>query len=388
LIPFVYSQFYAGRHLIFLVFFLSIGSGLFLPCLERWIRNRKPTRRLSRSLLEFCEPRLTLILLAIFIADLGPISHYRRVSPRYSVPDQEAVYARIEQERRGGPHRLARALDIPREYRSRNHGSLIIPFEAQCATPEAGQFGTLMSYAYVGKTLKNARDTLPLENGFPKSFLQAMYLLNVRYICTDILSESEARKLGGENFGGTLWLFTMSDASPVVASARIEELGERLKPPSTLKDIFLNRWNPPDLLERIIHAMELDRKNMQAGKILVRDGPAHPVQYPEPVGPIRVDQEELRMTSMRLAVTAGSDCYLRISQSHYPYQQILLDGEPVDVYRSAMDFIVIPFPKGQHTVEIRAVLSPLRKTFLGISFCVLLLTLCLSVAALRQRSEI
>ena len=93
------------------------------------------------------------------------------------------------------------------------------------------------------------------------------------------------------------------------------------------------------------------------------------------------------MTSLELTLTAGSDCYLRISQSYYPYQQILLDGEPVvDVYRSAMDFIVIPFPKGRHTVEIRAVLSPVRKIFLGISCCVLLLTLCLSVVALRRRT--
>ena len=388
LIPFVYAQFYAGRHLIFLVLFLSIGAGLSLPFLEEWMGKKELASRRKRSLLRFCRPRLTLILIGFFLADLGPIIHYLRVSPRYPFPDQGAVYARIEQERGDSPHRLARAVDIPKDYRIRKHGSLILPFEARCPTPEAGQFGTPVSYAYIGKILKTARENLPLEKGFPEDFLQAMYLLNVRYVSTDVFSPSLARSLGGENFGGALWLFTLPDVSPVLASGRIEDLGERWRYPGKGMDMILDRWNPPDLLDRIIGAMDIDMKNMRAGTLFVRDGPEQPETYPEPVGPVEVGQEDFGSTYLRLTVTAASDCYVRISQSFYPHQQVLLDGKPwPDVYRSGMEFIVIRFPAGAHTVEVRAVLSPVRKAFLAISVGVLCLMVLLATRIRKPKDR-
>jgi hypothetical protein len=164
----------------------------------------------------------------------------------------------------------------------------------------------------------------------------------------------------------------------VLASGRIEDLGERWRHPAEAMDMILDRWDPPDLIDRIIGAMDIDMKNMRAGTLFVRDGPVRPETYPEPVG-LEVGQEDLGSTYLRLTVTAASDCYLRISQSFYPHQQVLLDGKPwTEVYRSAMEFIVIRFPAGRHTVEVRAVLSPVRKVFLAISGAVLCLMLLLS----------
>ena len=392
-IPFVYSQFYAGRFLIFFTFFLSLCAGLSLPVLEGWLRSGQHTRNATgsppdtqkrprtksgfatnpakatgRALSGFLRPRLFLVYLVILMMDIGPISHYLEISPRYPLKDQEQIYNTIREKKGKDPNRLARALDVPKDFRSRNHGSLILPFEALCPTPEAGQFGTLGSYAYIYKILKNARETLPLETTLPSSLEKALSLLNVRYLFTDVFPGKIARACGGENFGGPLWLFTFKDASPVLASPSIENLAANLKPPGDLLDFVLDRWDPPDTTDRILFAMDIDTAGRRARKILVQSGADTAPSFREPTGPIRVGAQELGTTFLRLTVSSASDCYLRISQSDYPHQRVLLDGTPCPrVFRSAMGFIVIPFPKGEHTVEVRAVLSPLRKFSLALS---------------------
>ena len=393
LVPFVYSQFYAGRYLIFFIFFLSICAGLSLPVLEEWFQTRshkrnstgsveadpkrahrrfvfiaKPARAACGALSGFVRARLFLVYLVILMVDIGPISHYLKSSPRHPFPDQEPIYNAIREQKEKDPNRLARALDIPKEFRSRNHGSLILPFEANCPTPEAGQFGTLASYAFIYKVLKNARETLPLENTLPERLRQALYLFNVRYLFTDALPGETARALGGENFGGSLWLFTFNDSSPVLASPRIENVAADLKPPQHLLDFVLDRWDPPDSTDRIVAAMGIDTARRQARKILVQTGATQAPAFREPSRPIRVEAQEAGTTFLRLVVSSDSDCYLRISQSWFPHQKVLLDGTPCpSIYRSAMDFIVVPFPAGEHTVEIRAVLSPVRKLSLGLT---------------------
>jgi len=388
-IPFVYSQFYAGRYIIFLVFFLCIAAGFAYPVLEDWFRKREASRTgpplpggpvssqsLSRPerggpgarLVGFVRPRLLPIVFAVFLLDMGPQIHYVQESPRHALPDQEKVYASIREKRRADPNRLTRALDIPKNFRKRNHGSLILPYESRCPTPEAGQFGTLSSYGYIFKMLKNLRETLPFEQGFSRRSREVFALLNVGYVFTDVFPASVAEKLGGENFGGSLWLFTFPETEPVLAAATLENIQHKWEAPASPLEFIQDRWTPPDAVDRLLAAMEMDDKTNSAKRILVRSGTDAPPPFPEPLGPVSVGPQELGTTTMRFSISAGSDCYLRISHSWFPHLQVLLDGKPVNkVYRSAMDFLVIPFPEGEHRVEVRAVLSPLRRFCLAVS---------------------
>jgi len=269
-------------------------------------------------------------------------------------------------------------VDLPRDFRSRNHGSLVLPFEAGCPTPEAGQFGTPGSYAYIYKILKTARETLPWEQGFSKELRQAFLLLNIRYLFTDILPAAAARELGGENFGGPLWLFTFPEAAPAIASSCVEGIGDRLGAPQDPLDFVQDRWDPPDAVERLIAAMGIDLETRLARKIPVRDGPEASRCFPGPAGPVTLGEQELSANSLRFSVSAPSDCFLQISHSYYPYLRVLIDGRPCEeILRSALDFVVVPFPGGTHTVAIEAVLSPLRQASLAASG--LCLTLWLSL---------
>ena len=386
-IPLVYSQFYAGRYIIFLTFFLSISAGLSVPVLSHFLRSRaRPAGGRTNRTLTALVPRLPLIVLLVAALDLGPIFHYVQRSPRYATPDQGRVYDAIREARASDPHVLGRAVDLPRDYARRNHGSLILPFEADAPTPEAGQFGTTRSYHFIRRILREARENLPYLHTLADPIRHALFLLNTRYLFTDAFSPEAVSALGGRTFGGPLALFRLPEASPVLASHRLDAVEKGWGPPARLTDLVLDRWNPPDLLERLLASMDIDPAHRTARRILVRDGPPLPAPLPGPVEPIRVEEQEEELTRIRLAVTAGSDCFLRLSQSYYPYQRVLLDGHPVErVYRSAMDFIVIPFPAGRHRIEVQAVLSPLRKGCLAASAGALAITLLLGVAGSLPR---
>jgi len=67
----------------------------------------------------------------------------------------------------------------------------------------------------------------------------------------------------------------------------------------------------------------------------------------------------------------------QLSYSYFPYLEVDVDGKPTRFFRSAMSYILLPLPAGEHVVTIHGVASPnCRWSFLFSSvFLVLLLAL-------------
>lgn len=385
-IPFVYSQFYAGRYLVFLVFFLAAAAAFSVRPSEDQRGFSQPQLSRLGDRLGSLRSRAPLVCLVALLVDLLPIATFLQVGPRYATEDMGRVYAAIRERRAADRLPAARAVDLPVNFASRNHGSLVLPFEAEVPTPEAGQFGSLPSYGYVYKILKSAREILAARGSMPEEVRKALCLLNVRYVFTDALSKEAARDLGGENFGGPLWLLTLAESQPIVATNRLEPAGERWTLPRNAPDLVLDRWSPPDPIAEILAGMEFDPARMRAKRIYVREEAAPLVASPDLPESVRVEKQDLGLSWLRLRVFSSSDCFLQISQSFYRYQTVSVDGMPCPrVYRSALDFIVIPFPAGTHTVEVRAVLSPIRKITLAFSGLVLVGTVVTAVLARRRR---
>jgi len=67
---------------------------------------------------------------------------------------------------------------------------------------------------------------------------------------------------------------------------------------------------------------------------------------------------------VHLSFSSNLDGYIWLPYSFFPYNTVKIDGNRVQVKKSAMNFLIVPITSGEHVLTIQATLSPLRKALL------------------------
>ncbi len=172
-----------------------------------------------------------------------------------------------------------------------------------------------------------------------------MYLLDVGYVVSrgglppDSVWMATFRS---EPFG----VWQVYKHSPVVAAPQAAPIG--LDSQSSISDL--------------IEAMKIDRQANTAAFIPV----ANSTEVGRPpggdAGPLRLTVEDYQvgLTHMSLTYNVSQPAVLQLSYSAYPTLELYLDGARSDYFNTAFNLIGLITPAGEHRIELRPVLSPLR----------------------------
>ena len=164
-------------------------------------------------------------------------------------------------------------------------------------------------------------------------------------------------------------------ASPLVASAK-------LTPYPTAESIALETpkaavaWarehfpNSPHLAQTprlipplwIIANMDLQHQGNTCETIFIRDLP----QTQQLAAPPQINLLSHQVDNQRvhLQVHTLTPCFARLAYAHYPFQRVLLNGQPTQVYQTAGYFTALHLPAGTNDIVLEPYLSPLRRTLL------------------------
>ena len=121
----------------------------------------------------------------------------------------------------------------------------------------------------------------------------------------------------------------------------------------------------------LIDSMVIAPARAQSKRILARDIPLAQDRGEQ----ARVEVLDHRVYSERvhLQVRVDRPCFARLAYAYFPFLEISLDGHPIPFLQTAGRFIAIELEAGEHVIEIRAKLSPLRRSILALAAALVLL---------------
>ncbi|MBI3362675.1 MAG: hypothetical protein HY023_16360 [Chloroflexi bacterium] len=173
-----------------------------------------------------------------------------------------------------------------------------------------------------------------------------LYLLDVEYVALREPAPPDSGWLSGYD-GEPYKIWRIAEHSPAVAA-------RSLKPSADAADT-----------SALIRNMHLNRPAKTAATIPVKASTAVPEsestgeQDPTPLGFI-IKQYQVRLTSVTLDYQISAPAYLQLGYSAYPYLDVYLDGRPHESFSTALNLIGLATPAGEHRIELRPRLSPLR----------------------------
>ena len=332
----------AARYLLFLVFFLSAAAGLGTHAL-RIVLRRHPLYR-----------RLFALLLVLLFADLGTTTF---IHPYMALDRNPTAYpaelfvdvraqAQAEKTERGqlAPYRIL----WPKE--GNNYLNVATTLHlSKVPTADAFHPGELRALdTFTRPFIERVRQEFSslgkvedLSSLPTADYLRAGYtLLNARHVMLTLNEE------------GVVYFFLYRHQSPIISAPQITPFDGELTPFA------------------LIDSMVILPARAQSQRILVRDIPraidlgnqAH----------IEVLDHRVYGERVHLQVRTDRPCFARLAYAYFPFLEITVDGQPVSFMQTTGRFIALKLDAGEHTIAIKAHISPLRRNLLIFSLIVLI----------------
>lgn len=381
----------------FFVFFLAALAGFSVLPLESLALKLSLLRKIGRL-----PERLTVILLGILILDLGPTTFHSVYREDYDF--KERMYERIRSI--DGNHkvverRVLRYVPGPDQEKYYEPGNLgVANAHSRIFTP-LGRFheGAAISFGYNAEMVKNLQRDLH-QDGISELSLTGLYLMGVKYVTFRSRYRYYTPALApSPHYGLEDGLLTLNRASPLILSRHVITAGE-VEGYDTKNIIEARQYFDPETYDHgderyrkivvpLIERMGVDRERGVADVLIVHQEEKDIRLLTEPgdageqgvagEGTLEVEVRTFSadLDSVVVGYRSNMEAVGQLSYSYFPYLVVDVDGRPTRFFRSAMSYILVPLPAGEHVVTIHGVASPnSRWSFLFSSvFLVLLLAL-------------
>lgn len=366
MVPFV-SLMTPNRYQVFMLFFMSILCGL--GC--KYLSDRlKKFGKISHSI----EYRTFLFLIGLLLMDLGGNAVVRKYGTIEWDADRVIGYKYLmaKKDKESGQTE-GRSI----EFTKNNHGFYyakpsITPLLLGLPSPLGGfPQGTTKSFPYVSEIIRKVRKEIEVENILSDESLDGLYLLHVKYLILDKEEFDYSIKNVSRIYENeSIKIYELKDSSPILASKEIvngKSSNFRGVDWRTLINLE-GDWGLTDRVKNIISRMGINREK-KLSKVLLTTSAGDYQPGVDGKNPLSIEliNEDVKNTTISMKIKADEDCFLRLSYTYYPHMEIYIDEKRISPLKSAFEFIILPFPAGEHRVFIKYTWSQLRKTCSAIS---------------------
>lgn len=338
---FVYTVRYPGKYLLFAELALAVLAGAAVREVGRGLYLlRRPPGRFTGSIVLWCR-RLALVMAVAVAAEMGYFTlQVNSFYPEAWISTQPGSKEAYEWLRAHGD-RTSRVLDRG-----------ISDIEVAAFSGQPTLFSHIEESPQSWGLLWHVRDEIRpdvIDGHLQSTTRDGLYMLDFGYV---IMLEPPPLDAGWRpGYRGTPFsVWQVSEHSPAVAALALAPVPNSAN--STLNDL--------------INDMRIDRSANAAAQIPV----SAPVQVPLSAdtaeaaseAPLRLAMMhyEVQLNSAALDYEVSRPAYIQLSYSAYPYLRLYLDGQPRDYFWTAFSLVGFVSPAGQHHVELRPYLSPLR----------------------------
>ena len=350
--------------------------------------------------------KITLALLALFAFDLGPTTVQSVYRDDYEF--KEVMYEKARAAAGSGKLIERQVLKYvaggdPGEYFDPN--KLGIPSAYTAVHSPLGFFheGAGKSFAYNVEITKQLHRDLN-QGHISELTVHGLYLMGVdAIIFRDKYRYFTPQLEPSTHFVVENEVLRFPDTRPLVLSTRVLTTTELEGYPESNIIEARHYFDPETFDYSGRHFRELVVPLIEHMAIDLEHGIADVLIAHEPVPPIpQSDEKNLQVDITSFAVDARTvkvgyrsnhDAVGRLAYTYFPYLEVTVDAEPAEFFRSAMNYVLVPLPAGDHVVAVRGVASPLRKQTFLFSMIVGVLVLVipgsvLSIFARPRRLEV
>jgi hypothetical protein len=370
---------YNVKNFNFVVFFLTALAVYAMDGVRWMLRTSAVGEKLMARWGPLFEAKVTLVLLALVLVDLGPTTFQSVYNERGDF--KLAVYDELR--RRDGDFKIIERPSIrhdPKKTLRENFDPTklgIVSVHAPMQTP-LGWFheGSPRSISYHAEMVKKLQLDLH-EEAISDLTLKGLYLMGVKFILFRDRYHYYAPPLKpSPRYVVTGLYVELNDVRPLLVSTKLLHVKDVsnydarniIERGSYFDDEMYNFDTPyyDQIVRPLIETMNMDLSRGTADYLILRDD-RMPQNTSVPAGKFNVQVSDFSVSidSVTVKYVSTGDGFARLPYSYFPYLDVRVDGKAAPFYRSAMHNIVVPIYLGEHTVRILGRASQLsRWTFL------------------------